>query len=123
AELRSLRRRSSPHLHPVRPQPDAREAKGGRPSDRFDFAAADVVAGARRLPRGERSHDRGPGLQAGRPHAGGQDGRVVPGGATSARGARATAVRRPRDLPLASHDRREREAGDGRHGVRLLHRA
>src|SRR3954469_15690321 len=45
------RRRSSPHLHPVRPQPNARKAKGGAPSGRWNFAATVVVAGARGLSR------------------------------------------------------------------------
>ena len=42
----------------VRPQPNARKAKGGAPSDRWNFAATVVVAGARRLSLEERSYDR-----------------------------------------------------------------
>src|SRR3954463_2681181 len=54
---------------PVRPQPNARKAKGGAPSDRENFAATVIVAGARWLSRKERSHDRRPRFQADRPRA------------------------------------------------------
>src|SRR5439155_2046352 len=62
----------------VRPQPNARKAKGGAPSGRWNFAATVVVAGARGLSRRERSHDRRQRFQADHPRPSGQDGRVLP---------------------------------------------
>src|SRR5437588_6828724 len=59
-------------------QPNARKAKGGAPSGRWNFAATVVVAGARGLSRRERSHDRRQRFQADHPRPSGQDGRVLP---------------------------------------------